>query len=70
MGKRVDVLLVIGSVILVLEYKIGESQFAPYSIDQVVDYADLKNFHESSHDRFIALFSSPHTHPTSRFALR
>jgi len=54
MGKRVDVVLVIGTAIFVLEYKVGEDQFAAFSIDQVVDYAlDLKNFHESSHDRFI-----------------
>jgi len=47
--------VLIGSVVFVLEYKIGEDHFAPYKIDQVVDYAlDLKNFHESSHDRYIA----------------
>jgi hypothetical protein len=39
----------------VVEYKVGEVHFSPYNIDQVVDYAlDLKNFHESSHDCFIA----------------
>lgn len=55
MGKRVDVVLVTGSAIFVLEYKVGEDQFAPHNVDQVVDYAlDLKNFHEASHDRFIA----------------
>jgi hypothetical protein len=47
--------LVTGSAVFVLEYKVGESQVAPYNIDQVVDYAlDLKNCHETSHDRFIA----------------
>lgn len=55
MGKRADVVLVIGSAIFVLEYKVGEHRFARSSIDQVMDYAlDLKNFHESSHDRYIA----------------
>ena len=55
MGKRVDVVLVIASAIFVVEYKVGEDQFAPYNVDQVVDYAlDLKNFHEASHDRYIA----------------
>ncbi|TSA28080.1 MAG: DUF2075 domain-containing protein [Bacteroidetes bacterium] len=55
MGKRVDVLLIIGSVIFVLEFKIGESEFPSYAIDQVWDYAlDLKNFHETSHDQIIA----------------
>ncbi len=55
MGQRIDVLLLIGPVIFVLEFKIGESEFSAYAIDQVCDYAlDLKNFHESSHDKFIA----------------
>jgi hypothetical protein len=55
MGKRADVVLVTGPAIFVLEYKVGEDQFAPHNIDQVMDYAlDLKNFHESSHGQFIA----------------
>ena len=55
MGKRIDVVLVIGSVIFVLEFKIGEREFPSYAIDQVWDYAlDLKNFHETSHDAYIA----------------
>lgn len=55
MGKRADVVMVIGAAIFVLEYKVGEDQYAPYSIDQAVDYAlDLKNFHEPSHGRFVA----------------
>lgn len=55
MGKRIDVVLIIESVILVLEFKVGECEFHPYSIDQVYDYAlDLKNFHETSHNLTIA----------------
>ena len=55
MGKRIDVVLLIDSVIFVLEFKVGESEFSACAIDQVWDYAlDLKYFHESSHDRFIA----------------
>ena len=55
MGQRIDVVLLIGPVIFVLEFKIGEDEFASYAIDQVWDYAlDLKNFHESSHDKYIA----------------
>ncbi|MBU1862998.1 MAG: hypothetical protein KKH94_04965, partial [Candidatus Omnitrophica bacterium] len=54
MGKRIDVLLIIGPVIFVLEFKIGDKEFYSSSIDQVWDYAlDLKNFHSSSHDHFI-----------------
>lgn len=50
MGKRVDVLLVIKSVIFVIEFKVGENSFKRHHIEQVWDYAlDLKNFHEPSH---------------------
>jgi len=55
MGKRIDVVLLIGPAIFVLEFKIGEKEFLYYAIDQVWDYAlDLKNFHESSHPQLIA----------------
>ena len=55
MGKRIDVVLLIGPAIFVLEFKIGEKEFLPYAIDQVWDYAlDLKNFHETSHACLIA----------------
>jgi hypothetical protein len=55
MGRRIDVVLLIGSVIFVLEFKIGESEFNASAIDQVWDYSlDLKNFHESSHEQYIA----------------
>lgn len=55
MGKRIDVVLVIQSVLFVLEFKVGEKDFSSHAIDQVWDYAlDLKNFHETSHDLHIA----------------
>ncbi|MDP2789652.1 MAG: DUF2075 domain-containing protein [bacterium] len=55
MAKRIDVVILIGPVIFVLEFKIGEKEFLSSAIDQVWDYAlDLKNFHESSHEHFIA----------------
>ena len=55
MGRRIDVVLLIGSALLVLEFKIGERQFTSYAMNQVYDYAvDLKNFHETSRDLFIA----------------
>lgn len=54
MGKRIDVVLLIKQIIFVLEFKIGEKEFPSYAIDQVWDYAlDLKNFHETSHDKYI-----------------
>jgi hypothetical protein len=54
MGKRIDVLLIINSVLLVLEFKTGEKEYHGYHIDQVWDYTlDLKNFHETSHDKIV-----------------
>jgi len=56
MGRRIDVVLLIGPVIFVLEFKVGESEFSSSAIDQVYDYAlDLKNFHESSHGQYLSL---------------
>ena len=55
MGQRIDAVMLIGPVIFVLEFKVGEKAFTTHAIDQVCDYAlDLKNFHESSHERLIA----------------
>jgi hypothetical protein len=55
MGRRIDVVLIIKNVIFVLEFKVGEKEFASNAIDQVLDYClDLKNFHETSHQHLIA----------------
>ena len=55
MGERIDVVLLIGSAIFVLEFKVGEKTFSSHGLDQVCDYAlDLKNFHEASHHQYIA----------------
>ncbi len=55
MGQRIDVVLLIKSVIFILEFKVREREFPLHAIDQVWDYAlDLKNFHETSHDKYIA----------------
>lgn len=55
LGKRVDVIAVIDATVLVLEFKVGESDFNRGDFDQVCDYAlDLKNFHEASHDCLVA----------------
>ena len=55
MGERIDVVLLIGSAIFVLEFKVGGTEFTSYGLDQVCDYAlDLKNFHETSRDRYVA----------------
>jgi hypothetical protein len=55
MGARADAVVIIGPVIFVLEFKVGERQFHLQDLDQVVDYAlDLRNFHEGSHEAYIA----------------
>jgi len=55
MGRRIDAVVIIGSVVFVLEFKVGEDMFSSQDIDQVVDYAlDLHNFHEGSHSTYIA----------------
>jgi len=55
MGRRIDALVIIGPVIFVLEFKVGEHAFSSQDVDQVVDYGlDLHNFHEGSHHAYIA----------------
>jgi DUF2075 family protein len=50
MGKRVDAIIIINNVVFVIEFKVGETRFHTYQIEQVWDYAlDLKNFHKPSH---------------------
>lgn len=50
MGKRADVVLLLGNVVFVVEFKIGAHDHASSAFKQVEDYAlDLKNFHEGSH---------------------
>ena len=54
MGRRIDVVLVIGPAVFAIEFKVGEKTFERAAIDQVWDYGlDLKNFHEASHDASI-----------------
>ena len=51
-GSRVDNILIYKGMIYLLEFKVGEKEYRPYEIDQVVDYAlDLKNFHKESIDK-------------------
>ena len=50
MGRRIDVVLLIGPRSFVVEFKVGRTDFDRAAIEQVWDYAlDLKNFHEASH---------------------
>lgn len=50
MGKRIDVLVVRGAAVYVLEFKVGEREFTSDGLRQAWDYAlDMKNFHSTSH---------------------
>lgn len=51
LGRRADVVLIVGHVMFILEFKVGETVFNRSAIDQVWDYAlDFKYFHEASHN--------------------
>lgn len=53
-GSRVDVVLILGSLIFAIEFKVGETSYKKSDINQAWDYAlDLKNFHKVSHDSLI-----------------
>lgn len=50
-GSRIDVVLIIGPIIFVVEFKVGEHDINREDVNQVWDYAlDLKNFHQASHE--------------------
>ncbi len=50
MGKRVDNIVIINDVAFIIEFKVGDTKYEKYAIEQVIDYTiDLKNFHEGSH---------------------
>lgn len=54
LGKRVDVILLLRSIVFTIEFKAGQSSYLQSDMEQVLDYAlDLKNFHLDSHHRII-----------------
>lgn len=51
MGKRIDCVILSGSAVYAIEFKVGAKSFDNGARTQVMDYAlDLKNFHAASHD--------------------
>ena len=49
-GSRIDVVLITGPIVFVIEFKVGEAEVKREDLNQVWDYAlDLKNFHKASH---------------------
>lgn len=54
MGRRADNIVIIGSCIFVLEFKIGSTTYDNYAREQVLGYGlDLNNFHSGSHNQII-----------------
>ena len=54
LGKRVDVVLLVGGIVFCIEFKVGATEFLANDKEQVWDYAlDLKNFHEESRNLVI-----------------
>lgn len=52
MGKRVDVVVLYRSIVFLLEFKCGDTEYRASIYDQVYDYAlDLRNFQKESHDK-------------------
>ena len=50
MGRRADLVVLLGGVVFVVEYKIGARHFERSGLDQVYGYGlDLIHFHEPSH---------------------
>lgn len=50
MGKRIDAVVIVNSVVFIIEFKVGAQSYDAADLDQVMDYAlDLHNFHEGSH---------------------
>ncbi len=51
LGSRVDAVVVTGSALIPIEFKVGERVYTRPDFNQAWDYAlDLKNFHAASHD--------------------
>jgi hypothetical protein len=67
-GSRIDVVLLIGPIVFVVEFKVGETHINRGDLNQVWDYAlDLKNFHKGSHHSSIVpiLVATNYKHPDS-----
>lgn len=53
-GNRIDNVLIYNDIVFLLEFKVGESTYPNYAIEQVTDYAlDLSCFHKESHNKLL-----------------
>jgi hypothetical protein len=67
LGRRIDVIVLIGDCVACIEFKIGSSRFSGADIDQAVDYAlCLRDFHTGSRSlRIVPILcadQAPETH--------
>lgn len=66
-GSRIDNVLIYKGIIFLLEFKVGESKYPNYAIEQVTDYAlDLSCFHEESHNKLLVPILICTNAPTKR----
>lgn len=53
-GNRIDNVILYKGIVFLLEFKVGESTYPSYAIDQVTDYAlDLSCFHKESRNKLL-----------------
>lgn len=53
-GKRIDAVVLYKSIVFLLEFKCGDTEYRQATYDQVYDYAlDLRNFQKESHDKLL-----------------
>lgn len=52
--KRIDVVIIANNIIIVVEFKVGKSEYSNIDKDQLLDYClDLRDFHFESRDKII-----------------
>lgn len=53
-GSRIDNVLIYEGIVFLLEFKVGETTYPHYAIEQATDYAlDLNCFHKESHNKLL-----------------
>jgi hypothetical protein len=68
-GRRIDVVALAGSVVIVIEFKVGSASFDRSAVWQAEDYAlDLRDFHLATRDRTVIpiLVATEHAGPLQR----
>ncbi|MGF1869701.1 DUF2075 domain-containing protein [Photobacterium indicum] len=54
MGRRADVIVTLGGIVFIIEFKVGSNLYSKEDLRQCFGYAlDLKNFHRGSHKKVI-----------------